>query len=374
MTNIYLEGVVGIDITAAEVKELMAAASGDIYFDLNSGGGYVTEGVAILNTIRAYNKGKTVAKIHYAASMMTQIALACDEVHAYDNSIFMIHNVQGMAYGDHNAMFEQGEKQKRMSKMLASLYVKKTGMSEDEIKTMMDNDTYLFGEEIVEKGFADMLIETNHEKNFEQQKEVALVNFKKSMEAMNSEKITAEQLDSFMAKCNDNCSVEAHPTAASDNSKNFDKGESMELPFNEDNFKALNAAYNSEKGRAAEAQTALETAKEELAAKDGEIAQLNEAHATALVAAKEEAAKEATEAAQKAIFDRVEARVSEAVASNVTKADVIIAMVKAEDDAEASKIAIEANASDGSISHADGEVGKESGLMAFAQKHKGMVK
>lgn len=367
MKEVYLEGVVGVDILASDIKDVVASTTGDITFDLNSGGGYVTEGIAILNLIRNYDKGRTKARVHYAASMMTQIALACDDVEVYDNSIFMIHNVQGMAWGDHVTMREQADKQERMSKMLASLYIKKTGLSAEEIATMMDNDTYLFGEEIKEKGFADSIIETNNYKNFDDLKAQSDVKFKKSMEAMNTEKVSKEELDEIMKGCNDNCTLEATPTAKATRANKTNQGETMELPFNEDNFKALKLAKETSDSRLLEANTNLEEANTALETKDAEIVALKDAHDEALQAKAVEA--------RDSLLAVATTRVAEAMESGVEDAETIIAMLGAENDEEASKIALGSNNSEGLLQgDGNGTSAKEGGLSAYAEANKGKVK
>jgi ATP-dependent protease ClpP protease subunit len=154
---------VGWDITAESVSEQIDNATGDLVFDMNSPGGFITEGVAILNKIRSYSDGKTTARISFAASMMTQIALACDDVQCYDNAVFMVHNAQGGEFGDHRAMDKKSVLLKSMTNMLSRAYINKTGKSEDEIKKLMDDETFLFGEEIVDNGFADSVISTDED-------------------------------------------------------------------------------------------------------------------------------------------------------------------------------------------------------------------
>lgn len=215
-TIVYLEGEVGWDIIPQEVARSLTQASGPVVVELNSGGGYVTDGVAIVNLIRNYNKGETTAHISYAASMMTQIALACDKVGIYDNGIFMIHNVQGGVYGDHNDQMKQAEMQKRMSTMLAQLYVTKTGKSLAEITKMMDETTFLFGQEAVDAGFADFIIETNQAKNKVAAIATAKELFAKGLEARKEEALSVAMLERSLVACASGCNVTAGATTFKD--------------------------------------------------------------------------------------------------------------------------------------------------------------
>ena len=205
MKVINLHGVVGVQINAQDFATELDNSSGDILLDLNSGGGYITEGIAILNKMRSYDKGKITARVSYAASMMTQIALAADEVQVYDNSIFMIHNALGVAMGDYRDMEKRGNILKSMSGMLAKAYVKKTGKSTAKILKMMDDETYLYGDEILKEGFADTLLDSGSTENKTKNEAVAYAHLQ--MEAVN--KVLKEESASIeeLSACIGNCSL-----------------------------------------------------------------------------------------------------------------------------------------------------------------------
>lgn len=211
---VHLDGVVGWDITASSVRDEMSTKSGAVLIEMSSPGGYITEGVAIMNIIRNYKKGKTCARVSFAASMMTQIAMACDEVGIYDNGIFMIHNAQGGVYGDHNEQRKQADLQERMSNMLAQAYVRKTGLSLEVIKKMMGENTYLFGQEAVDLGFADYLINTDDVKDKLVAVAMADELFAKGMSALKEEALDSATLEASLKLClGIECSLGASPTA-----------------------------------------------------------------------------------------------------------------------------------------------------------------
>ena len=244
MNKISLHGVVGWDIDAEEFSLTLESMTGDIEIDMNSGGGHVTDGISIMNNIRSYTKGTITAKVSYAASMMTQIALACDEVQVYDNAIFMIHNVQGMAYGDHVEMRKQADMQERMSVMLSQIYANKTGMSVDEVNDLMDADTYLFGKEIVDYKFADSVIDTDKDKNKESAIITSNIMFEKVKLAMKQEKLTASDMENNIKMCKGNCTLEKRVAAMPDNSKlvNSNIGASM-FKFDRENLDATQDTF-----------------------------------------------------------------------------------------------------------------------------------
>lgn len=348
MTIINLDGVVGWDIDAKEFAEQLDMLSGDITFELNSGGGYITDGVSILNKIRSYERGKTIANISYAASMMTQIALACDEVNAYDNAIFMIHNAQNVVYGDHNDMRKQADMQERMSNMLAQLYVKKSGKSLEEIKEMMDNDTYLFSDEIVSMGFADSIIDTDEEKN----KATAMVASKEKMntvkKAMEKEKLTVEDMEKNFAMCESGCNLETKNTGVNLDAmpetklaENPNKRVVMtkeQIDIMQDENKVLTANRQTLLARNENLQFDLDTKTKEVATlKDDFDAKLDKATAKL-----EEGFKAKAKEDSKTATKNMTARVNHAFATNVASAKTVIAMISAESDEDSSDIAIEA--------------------------------
>ena len=71
----------------------------------------------------------------------------------------MIHNVSSYAAGDYNDMAHESEVLLKASKAVATAYRLKTGMTEDELIGLMDDETWLTADEAVEKGFIDKVAE-----------------------------------------------------------------------------------------------------------------------------------------------------------------------------------------------------------------------
>lgn len=166
MQILKIDGEIGWDTTAKEFKNELSSTTGDITLEISSPGGHVFQCVEIFNALKAYNKGKITAVISsLAASMASYIALAADEVHAYDNSTYMIHNASAIAWGDHHALRKKADIVNGLSVVLAKAYVAKTGKSASEIEKMMDNETFLYGEEMKEAGFVDVILSTEDEKD-----------------------------------------------------------------------------------------------------------------------------------------------------------------------------------------------------------------
>jgi ATP-dependent protease ClpP protease subunit len=228
MNVLNLHGVVGVHINAKDVAEQLSGMTGDVYADMNSGGGSITDGVAIMNSIRNYDKGRVIARISYAGSMMTQIAMACDERQVSPDSIFFIHNAQGVAMGDHREMGRRGKVLESMSAMLSKIYAKKTGKSSEEIRRMMDEDTYLFGQEIIDKGFASTMLHADEDNDQALTKDEAVAMMQELMgdadTAARTEKLSAVQLEDQFRMCVGGCGLtndEDEPTAGPTAFKDF---------------------------------------------------------------------------------------------------------------------------------------------------------
>ena len=161
------------EVSSDDVRKALAAfPSGEteMRITIDSPGGDVFEGITIFNIIRDFARNNPDVKIMtyvqgMAASMASVIALAAwsvnprNDVIVEDNSIFMIHNAWGIVMGDENDMREGAEWFSKVDDMLRAVYVRRSGKSDDEIKTMMDAETWLWGDEIVEAGFADAIMD-----------------------------------------------------------------------------------------------------------------------------------------------------------------------------------------------------------------------
>jgi len=164
MTIISLNGIIGWDVTVEDIKSQLDKATGDITVEVSSGGGLVYPGIAIFNLFRNYSKGQVIMKIiGLAASMASYIPLAGDKIIAYDNAVFMIHNALNGIVGNYLDMRKNADYLESISNLLAKTYQKKTKKPIDEVKKMMDEETFFFGEEMRESGFIDEIIESEKE-------------------------------------------------------------------------------------------------------------------------------------------------------------------------------------------------------------------
>lgn len=151
-------------------KEVIAAlesvgSENDVSVHINSPGGDVFEGRAIMAAIRAH-KGKTTAYIDsLAASAATSIAIACDEVVISQGAFFMIHNASGAVWGDKTAMRETADLLEKIEGSIVADYTGKTGAEEQQVIDWMNAETWFSADEAIANGFCDRLADTAKAKN-----------------------------------------------------------------------------------------------------------------------------------------------------------------------------------------------------------------
>lgn len=152
----WLYEIFGMDHTAPkDVIDALPKNNEDIEVIINSGGGDVFSGSEIYTVLKEY-QGKVTVKVHgVAASAASVIAMAGDHIEMSPTAQMMIHNASTLTYGDNRKMDSSSKMLSSTDKGIANAYTKKTGMSEEEILNLMNDETWMNAQEAIEKGFAD---------------------------------------------------------------------------------------------------------------------------------------------------------------------------------------------------------------------------
>lgn len=155
----------GIEATSPKrVNELIDEANGDdLEVEINSGGGSVFAGSEIYTALKSY-KGNVIVKIvGLAASAASVIAMAGKRVLISPTGQLMIHNSSTYAEGDYKEMEHTAEVLKSINETIANAYRLKTGKTQEELLSLMDNETWMTAEKAKELGFVDeiMFVEDN---------------------------------------------------------------------------------------------------------------------------------------------------------------------------------------------------------------------
>jgi ATP-dependent protease ClpP protease subunit len=124
---------------------------------INSDGGDVFEGMAIYNTLKDHPAKKDVVIDGIAASIASVIAMAGDTITIQPTAMMMIHNAATVAFGDCNRLRQVADLLDVVSGQMAVGY-QRSGIKEDEIRQIMDAETWYTAEAAVAIGWADSLV------------------------------------------------------------------------------------------------------------------------------------------------------------------------------------------------------------------------
>lgn len=128
---------------------------------VNSPGGVVWEGLAILNALRAH-PARVVAVVEgIAASAASFIAAGCDELVMAPNSEIFIHNAWGLCVGNAEDMQKMADDLNYEDRNIASIYAAKAGGTIDEWMAAMSAETFYSADDAVAVGLADRVSETS---------------------------------------------------------------------------------------------------------------------------------------------------------------------------------------------------------------------
>lgn len=143
------------DIVPGMVIGWLAKQDGDIEININSNGGDVAGGLAIANAIKAYTKGKKTCNVlGVAASMASVIACAGDELKMGQGAFLMVHNPWTVTMGNAEELRKDADTLDKMRDSILSFYQSKAyGKTADDLKALMDAETWLSAEEAREAGF-----------------------------------------------------------------------------------------------------------------------------------------------------------------------------------------------------------------------------
>lgn len=136
------------------VKELKAVEAGNINVHINSYGGDVSEGLAIYNTLRTSGKNITTICDGFACSAASVVFMAGEKRIMSPASLLMIHNAWTVAVGNSDELRKQANDLETITQASVEAYKMVATISEEEIKELMDNETWILPEDAKAWGFA----------------------------------------------------------------------------------------------------------------------------------------------------------------------------------------------------------------------------
>lgn len=135
-----------------------------IHVHISSYGGEVKEGLAIYNALRAH-KAKVITYCDsFACSIASVIFMAGDERIMNAASLLMVHNAWTYASGNAAELRKQADDLEVITSASVEAYKARASISEEEIRELMDNETWIAPAKAVEYGFATGVVEEKTEK------------------------------------------------------------------------------------------------------------------------------------------------------------------------------------------------------------------
>jgi ATP-dependent Clp protease, protease subunit len=173
--NIDILGEISESVNSYNVvqREISNAKGKELNLVISSGGGSVTEGMAIADLIANYPEETTATGIGLVASIATVVLLSADKVKMTENAFMMIHRPWSYTMGNADELEATAELLDKMEAKLLDIYtasvIKRKGSQdnlENKITEMMAAETWLTAQEALEFGFIDEIVKTD-EKNID---------------------------------------------------------------------------------------------------------------------------------------------------------------------------------------------------------------
>lgn len=145
-------------------KDLKALGDVDeIDLHVNCAGGSVFEGIAIGNMLKQHKATVTAHVDALAASIASVVVASADKVVMPENAMLMIHNPWQYARGNAKDFRKIADDLDKIAESSVITYLSKGGskLTEEKIKQIMDEETWLSAKESEEIGLCDEVLEAN---------------------------------------------------------------------------------------------------------------------------------------------------------------------------------------------------------------------
>lgn len=130
---------------------------------IQSGGGDVFAANAIYTALVTNKARITGTVIGICASAATIILMACDDRTIAENAILMVHNPSVSLFGSYQTedLMKMVEVTEQVKKSIMTAYMSRLDKTEDEISQLMDEETWYVGQEAVDAGFCDSVVQAS---------------------------------------------------------------------------------------------------------------------------------------------------------------------------------------------------------------------
>lgn len=175
------------DVTAYDLaKELSEQKGKKLLVRINSKGGDVANGLAIYNLLRSHDGQVTTLCDGFACSAASVIFMAGSIRKMPRTSLLMIHNAWTYTSGDSNDLRKRADELEKITQPSVEIYKGASNLSEDEIKKMMDDETWINADEALSYGFVTEIVEETANQSADDKMFFRFVNKFKQLEKENS--------------------------------------------------------------------------------------------------------------------------------------------------------------------------------------------
>ena len=156
--ELFMYGTVGYSVYLNGIKYALGDVVGnEINVHINSYGGDLFEGIAIKNFLLNRPEKINVYIDGIAASAASVIAMAGDRIVMPSDAQMMIHNPWTYTMGNAKELRKTADDLDKAQTSLEKSYMNRFKGTEDELKTLLDEETYLTADEAVLFGLADVI-------------------------------------------------------------------------------------------------------------------------------------------------------------------------------------------------------------------------
>ena len=169
-TELTIYGVIGDSwwedsISASDIDGALKNATGDILIYLNSPGGDAFDGIAIYNRLinhKEKHKAKVTVRVDgWACSAASLIIFAADEVVMGLGSMLMIHEASSFTWGTKRDMRKEADMLEQLEEGIIDIYMTKANVDREEIRNMVDEETWFSSQKAIEISFATSIAASN---------------------------------------------------------------------------------------------------------------------------------------------------------------------------------------------------------------------
>ena len=150
-------GAYGVSAQAF-IAEIATFHGQPLTVQINSLGGSFFDALAMFNALRMHGAPVTTMAFGVAASAASIVFMAGDVRAMPANTFLMVHDpLTEYAYGDSEELRALADTLDKLAVSMVQIYSSRSGQGEDEIKAMVNADTWLSAKEALDRGFATQI-------------------------------------------------------------------------------------------------------------------------------------------------------------------------------------------------------------------------